>query len=242
MRFRLQVEYDGSAYSGWQVQNGQVTIQGEIEKALTTIFGSQIGITGAGRTDSGVHARGQVAHFDSDSDIETSKILRSLNGILNKDIRITEIQSVDPEFHARYDAKIRVYRYYISQKPIALLRNYCWQVYWGLNLSYMNDACLWIAGCHDFKSFCRELSGVENHLCTVRLAQWDMQDDMIVFSIESNRFLHGMVRALVGTMVDIGRGHRKSDDIIKIIEAKNRIFAGPSAPAKGLVLEKVHYC
>jgi len=241
MRFRLQLEYDGSAYSGWQVQNGQVTIQGEIEKALATIVGYQIRITGAGRTDSGVHARGQVAHFDSEYNIESGKVLHSLNGILNKDIRITGLEVVNPEFHARYDAKMRMYRYFISQKPIALLRNYCWQVFWDIDLGSMNDACHYIIGQHDFKSFCRENSDVKNHVCTVNTASWAHQDDLIVFSIEANRFLHGMVRALVGTMVDIGRLYRPVDDIKRILEAKKRTIAGPSAPAKGLVLEKINY-
>ncbi len=241
MRFRLQVEYDGSAYSGWQLQNGQVTVQGEIENALKTILGYQIRITGAGRTDAGVHARGQVAHFDSDINIGTGKVLRSLNGILNKDIRITGLESADSEFHARYDAKKRAYRYYISQKPIALFRNYCWHVYWELNLALMNKACIQIIGRNDFKSFCRELSEVKNHFCSVENAEWFYQDNLIVFSIQANRFLHGMVRSLVGTMVDIGRSKLDVDDIKKILEARNRSFASQSAPAKGLILEKIFY-
>ena len=129
MRFRLQVEYDGSAYSGWQLQNGQITVQGEIENALKTILGNQIRITGAGRTDSGVHARGQVAHFDSGIYIDAVKMLRSLNGLLNKDIRIKGLEPANQDFHARYDAKKRAYLYHISQKPVALFRNYCWQVH-----------------------------------------------------------------------------------------------------------------
>jgi tRNA pseudouridine38-40 synthase len=241
MRFRLQVEYDGSAYSGWQVQDGQITIQGEIERALRTIFGRAIGITGAGRTDSGVHARGQIAHFDSSDDINTEKTIRSLNGILDKDIRITRLEAVNQDFHARYDAKIRVYHYYISQKPTALYRNYCWQVFWDLDLGLMNKTCKFILGRHNFKSFCREISEVKNHFCTVNKARWSIENDIIVFSIEANRFLHGMVRTLVGTMVDIGRAHRKVDDMNQILEAKDRSSAGPSAPAKGLVLEMIHY-
>jgi tRNA pseudouridine38-40 synthase len=241
MRFRLLLEYDGTAYSGWQIQNGQTTVQGEIERALEQIFGSKIKITGAGRTDTGVHARGQVAHFDIDSQIDTGKIIRSLNGILHEDIRIKDIENVSSEFHARYSAKLRQYRYNISRKPSALLRNSIWHVYYRLDLNRMNAAAQYILGHHDFKSFCRAISEVDNHFCTIYTAQWQDENDLTVFIIQADRFLHGMVRALVGTFVDIGRSKLEIIDLDKILKAKDRIFASQSAPAKGLILENIYY-
>lgn len=241
MRFCLFLEYDGAAYSGWQIQQGQITIQGEIECALEVITGEKILITGAGRTDTGVHARGQVAHFDLTTEIEIGKLQRSLNGILKKDIRIVSIEGVDSSFHARYDAKLREYRYVIAHRPIALMRNHAWYINFHLDLDKMNKASQFIYGRHDFKSFCRAKSEVKNHFCTVKKAIWSEQNGFIQFLIQADRFLHGMVRTLVGTMVDIGRSKREVLFIEEILNKKNRSEAGQTAPAKGLILEKIYY-
>ena len=241
MRFRLLIEYDGTAYAGWQLQNGQRTVQGEIEKALRTIFGKPIRVTGAGRTDSGVHAREQVAHFDVSSLSDAVKLTRSLNGILATDIRVLNVESVSKDFHARFSARMREYRYYLSQTPQALNRNYYWHVHFQPDLERMNAAASLITGCHDFKSFCRVISDVENHLCRIEEAVWYREGRLIIFRIRADRFLHGMVRTLVGTLTDIGRGKLEIDDITGILKARDRTMAGQSAPAKGLVLEKVYY-
>jgi tRNA pseudouridine38-40 synthase len=241
MRFRLLIEYNGSAYSGWQIQNGQVTIQGEIETALKQIYSKNIGIVGAGRTDTGVHARGQVAHFNIDLSIDPGTLQRSLNGILNSDIRIKKISMVDPDFHARYSALSREYHYYIAPQPTAIFGEYAWHLAYDLNLNDMNDSVGYISGSNNFESFCRTKSDVKNHLCHIKKAKWLKKDNFIVFIIQADRFLHGMVRALVGTMVDIGRSKLKSTDLQEIMNGKNRSLAGQAAPAKGLILEKVYY-
>jgi tRNA pseudouridine38-40 synthase len=241
MRFRLLIEYNGSAYNGWQIQNGQVTIQGEIENALERIYSTQIGIVGAGRTDAGVHAKGQVAHFDIERKIDTGKLLRSLNGILKTDIRIKEISLVKPDFHARYSAIEREYHYFIAPYPTALYREYAWHLTYDLNLETMNDSAGYIIGCKDFMSFCRAKSDVNNHICQIKESKWLKKDGFILYRIRADRFLHGMVRALVGTFVDIGRGKLTITDFREIMKGKNRSLASQSAPARGLILEKVYY-
>ncbi len=241
LRFRLSIEYDGTDYSGWQVQNGQVTVQGEIEEALTRIFGYHVRITAAGRTDSGVHARAQVAHLDLNDEPDTGRLLRSLNGVLHRDIRVKSIDSVDQVFHARYDAVLREYIYKISAQPTALMRRFVWQLYYQLDLEKMNAAATIILGKHDFASFCRTKSDVENHICNIELASWYEQDGLLLFCIRADRFLHGMVRALVGTMVDLGRGRIDTTEFRNILAAGDRRSAGPAAPARGLTLEKIFY-
>jgi tRNA pseudouridine38-40 synthase len=241
MRFRLLAEYDGTAYSGWQIQNGQITIQGEIEKALARVFGVPVRIIGAGRTDTGVHAREQVAHFDYASSIDVYKLMVALNGILNRDIRVSAIEGVSADFHARYDATLREYRYYISRAQTVFLRDYTWYLSYHLDLKRMNKSAKKIIGHHDFKGFCRAQSEVANYFCTIRKARWLMEDNLSVFVIQADRFLHGMVRALVGTFVNIGRSKWEIEKINEIITSRDRSFAGQSAPAKGLILEKVYY-
>lgn len=241
MRVRLLIEYDGTDYTGWQIQKGQRTIQGEIEAALNTVLQSTMRITGAGRTDTGVHARGQVAHLDINELIELNKLQRALNGVLYKDIRIKGISTASDEFHARYSAKARKYLYQISRTPLALLRNFSWYLPYSLNLDFMAEAASYIIGKHDFRSFCRTISTVKHHYCTIEHAQWIEEGEIIKFSIKANRFIHGMVRALVGTMVDVGREKLNCNDFQNILESQNRIYAGQSAPAKGLILDKIFY-
>jgi len=241
MRFCLLIEYDGSAYSGWQIQNCQSTVQGEIERALRQILSAHVGIVGAGRTDTGVHARGQVAHFDLEYKPDLGKFCRSLNGILKADIRIKDILDVDSNFHARYSAKLREYHYDIALQPAAILRNYSWHLTYRLDLNRMNKAAKHIIGRHDFTSFCRTKSEVKNHFCEIKKARWFKKDDLLIFIIQADRFLHGMVRALVGTFVDAGRGKTGISDMQEILKNKNRSSAGQSAPARGLILEKIYY-
>jgi tRNA pseudouridine38-40 synthase len=241
MRFRLNIEYDGSAYKGWQLQKGQITVQGEIEHALKQIFSDHVGIIGAGRTDTGVHARGQVAHFDLEHPTDPNILLRSLNGILQNDIRIKEVSLVKPDFHARYSAKFREYHYCISPQPVAMLRHFTWHLTYNLDLNLLNQAAKYILGNIDFTSFCRKNSDVNNHFCNVKKAEWLKKDDLIIFIIQADRFLHGMVRALVGTFVDIGRNKLTVSDMKTILQDKNRSSASQSAPARGLILEKVFY-
>lgn len=238
---KLTLEYDGTDFSGWQFQNNGRSVQGEIERAATTLLRSDIRITGAGRTDSGVHARGQVCHFQTAHDMECEPILRGLNGLLPPDIVIHRVENAPDDFHARYSAKLRIYRYYISKTPQAILRRYRWFVPFRLDLNAMRDCAAMTLGEHDFSSFCKVDPDADHRRCTVSFAQWTENGDDYVFEIGANRFLHGMVRALVGTMVDVGRGFRTWQDFSRIMNAKNRSEAGQSAPALGLFLEEVKY-
>ena len=238
---RLIIEYDGTDYVGWQFQINGRSVQEEIEKAIKQILQSDIRITGGGRTDAGVHARGQVASFSIERDVETDSLVKSMNAVLPASIIIREASEVPIDFNARYDAKKRRYAYFISQEPTAIYRNYCWQVFQKLNLDLMHACAEQIIGEHGFCSFCKVETDIHQHRCTISSSKWEIKNKLLVFEITSNRFLHGMVRTLVGTMVNIGRGHTRIEDFKNILEAKDRSTAGMSAPAKGLFLEEIIY-
>ncbi|MBI3006153.1 MAG: tRNA pseudouridine(38-40) synthase TruA [Ignavibacteriales bacterium] len=238
---KLVLEYDGTDFVGWQYQENGRSVQGELERALKQILQGDTRVTGAGRTDAGVHARGQVANFRSAQKIEETSLVRSLNGVLPKDIVVLSAEGVDDKFHARYSAKGRHYKYYISQHPTALFRKYCWSLSYKLDIDLMKQCGRLVIGEHDFSSFCKSESEVEHHRCNVLSTTWTVRDSVLEFDISANRFLHGMVRALVGTMVDVGRGYRRMEDFEDILSAKNRTAAGMTAPACGLFLEHVTY-
>lgn len=176
-RFRMLIEYDGSDYYGWQIQADGKTVQGQIQNALEVVFKSPVPIVGAGRTDAGVHACGQVAHFDLDQSPELNRLKRSLNGILEKDIRIKEIRKTENDFHARFSATWRVYKYKIATQPLALIRNQVWFNTTSMNLDTMKLASEHILGYHNFKSFCRSIAEVDNHFCTIKSANWRQEND-----------------------------------------------------------------
>lgn len=238
---KLVLEYDGTDFVGWQRQNNGRSVQEVIEQTILNITGEKIAIVGAGRTDSGVHARGQVANFHTESLLTPADFYRALNGILPDDIVVHSVEDVDDAFSARYSAREREYSYWISRVPTALERKYCWRVRYDLNLEQMNDVCRQIIGIHDFQSFCKADSSVEHYRCEVFHAAWSDNGKNIVFTIRANRFLHGMVRAFVGTMVDIGRGFTPVEEFQKILIAKDRSKAGQAAPPQGLFLERVVY-
>lgn len=238
---KLIIEYDGTDYAGWQYQENAPTIQNEIEKALNLIIHEDVNVIGAGRTDAGVHARGQVANVKIFSSIPCDKLQRALNGVLPKDIVILNVEEVPNEFHARFSATSRYYTYTISTKPSALERRYCWYVKYPLKIDDMQKTASMILGSHDFSSFCRANSDVDHHYCTVMRSEWSLEFNKFIYHIKADRFLHGMVRALVGTMVEIGRGYTSSDEFIQILSQHDRKKAGITAPAKGLILEGVFY-
>lgn len=242
-RYRLLIEYDGSAFHGWQIQPNHVTVQEAIESALATALRQPTSIVGSGRTDAGVHARGQVAHFSSPSAVDTFRLLGSLNGLLPKPIAILGITHVPDAFHARFDATRRRYHYYVSTVPRALERTTRWYLRPAPDFALMNEAAQQLIGTHNFDAFCRARSETKNRVCTLRFAQWlpDTHSNDWYFAVEGDRFLHGMVRALVGTLVQIGRGQRPPNDLPRIVASQDRRQAGPAAPARGLVLEQVGY-
>lgn len=243
---KLVLEYDGTNFFGWQRQANARTVQGEIERILSLIFQEKITLWGAGRTDSGVHARGQVANFKTSSLLSSSNIYAALNGLLPPDIAVVSANDVETSFHSRFSAKERRYSYTICQRPSALTRKCCWEYYLPLDVNAMNDAAYRLIGENDFTSFCTSEKEVKNKICTVFSASWEFQNSfhtlpLLVFHICANRFLHGMVRALVGVFVEVGRNKRSAGDVIAILSAKNRSSASQAVPAKGLCLEEVVY-
>ena len=238
---RLTIEYDGTDFVGWQFQTNGRSVQEEIEKAIQKILQVQLRVTGAGRTDAGVHARGQVASFVVEKNIELPTFAKSLSSVLPRTIVVREAVEAPPGFNARYDATSRRYSYSICQRPTAIQRNYCWQVFQKLDVNLMQRCSQQIIGEHGFQAFCKVQEDLHQHRCTITSAEWYEQNTLLLFDITANRFLHGMVRTLVGTMVNVGRGHTKMESFTKILESKDRTEAGMAAPAQGLVLEEILY-
>ncbi len=238
---KLTIEYDGTDFVGWQIQQNGRSVQAEIEAACERILRHATGVTGAGRTDAGVHARAQVAHLITTSELPVAELHHSLNAVLPEDISIIALEDVHEGFHARYDATARRYKYFIAARHHPLARRYEWRLKYALDLSRMNDAAARICGEHDFGSFCRTKSEVHHHRCTVVEAKWISGDGRFTFDITADRFLHGMVRTLVGTMVDIGRGFIGLDNLDRILADRDRRSAGMAAPPHGLVLWEILY-
>jgi len=238
---KLTIEYDGTDFVGWQSQLNGRAVQDEIRRALRQVLGEEVTLVGAGRTDSGVHARGQVAGFRTGNIIAPGKLLNALNGLLPGDVRIHTVEEAPITFHARFDARQRRYSYRISLKPTALDRRTSWHVKFPLDAGVMKSSAEEILGKHDFGAFCKHEAEVENRVCTVVLSRWTPGDDRMVYDVAADRFVHGMVRALVGTMVDIGRGFTAISSLAGIMASHDRSAAGEAAPARGLCLEEVVY-
>lgn len=238
---RLVMEYDGTDFHGFQIQPCLRTVQGTIESVLQELLSEEIRLTGAGRTDEGVHACGQVANFRTSSDMRTHILKRALNSRLPADIVVKSADEVSPDFHSRFSAKSRVYRYDICLIRSPIRRRYAWHIKYNLNIGEMERASDVFIGSHDFTSFCVAKSTVDESSCVVYSSVWRRKADVLQYEIEANRFLHNMVRVMVGTMVDVGRGRHSMEDIAHILEAKDRRRAGPTAPPHGLFLVAVKY-
>lgn len=240
---RLTVEYDGSGYCGWQVQPNGTSIQELIEEKIAVITQERVRLTGSGRTDAGVHALNQVANFRTESLIPCDNLLRGLNSMLPPDIVVKDLRDVEESFHARYDAKTKVYFYNILNCRVrsALQHRYSWHIRDILDREAMQDAGSRLVGTHDFSSFCAADSDTVNHVRTIVALSVEKKVPMIVVTVEANGFLRHMVRNIVGTLVDVGRGTGKASDIDAILEAKDRSAAGVTAPPQGLFLKEVRY-
>ncbi len=238
---KIIIEYDGSDFCGWQIQPQDRTVQGELKKSLKKIIKEDVNIIGSGRTDSGVHASGQVVNFITNSEMDLNKLKSALNGTLPKDIAVLSIEAASMEFHARYDAIKREYCYTISKRKSAINRNFTWHYFSNLDINKIRQASQYMIGEHDFKSFCQSKAEVNHYICNIELIEWSESKDIIELRIIANRFLHNMVRIIVGTMIEIGLGKIKVNQIHNILEAKDRNAAGPTIPAKGLRLVKVYY-
>ena len=240
MRFFIDISYNGASYHGWQIQPNADTVQDQINHALSVILNTEIKVVGAGRTDTGVHAKQLIAHFDFDQKIDIKEIIFKMNGFLADDIAINDIYQVIPDAHARFSAISRTYEYRISKfkdpfAPHSLL------LHRSLDISKMNSACKFIIGENDYSSFAKLHSENHTNNCKIFSANWSEDDYTLIFSIKANRFLRNMVRSIVGTMIDVGDGKTPPESIKEIILAKDRAVAGYSVPANGLSLLQIEY-
>lgn len=243
-RFFIRLAYDGSLYNGWQVQPNGRSLQATLEESMAVCFGQKIEVTGAGRTDTGVHAAEMYAHFDLSFDIGEEKFPQTiwkLNNLLPTDIVVYDIIPVGADAHARFDAVSRTYRYHILTRKNPFRERFCWYWQGRLDVEIMNGAAEMLLGKHDFQCFSKVNTDVSNFLCEVTEAFWKEEGDELVFTITANRFLRNMVRAIVGTLYDIGRGKTRPSEIKSIMESHNRSKAGSSVPAKGLILTRIVY-
>lgn len=238
---KIIIEYDGTNFNGWQFQPHHRSVQGELQRAVKQISSEEITVEGAGRTDSGVHARGQVGNFKIEKDIDLPELMKGLNAVLPDDVRVKSINEVDMNFHSRFSAKERRYKYYMVQYPISVGRQYCWYYPHELDFDIMKSACSLLIGQKSFRSFCLTRAEVNHYICDIQKAEWREESGVKTFEIHANRFLHNMVRTIVGTFVNLGRGRITYNDLVDILEKEDRRAAGFSAPAEGLFLEEVVY-
>ena len=241
--WKLTLEYDGTAYAGWQRQPNQPTVQGAVETAITHIVHSQTPVAAAGRTDAGVHALGQVASFQSDAAMEAWEWVRSLNGVLHHDISVQSADPMPDTFHARFSAvgKLYEYRIYHRRQRQALERGRSWHVHQSLDKEAMHTAATTLLGTHDFSSFEGALTDNTNPVCTLHRVDLIEEGPLLRLQFQGDRFLKQMVRALVGTLVEVGLGKRQPSDLTQIIDAHDRRAAGYTAPPYGLYLVRVDY-
>lgn len=240
---RLTVEYDGTDYFGFQRQPGRRTIQGEIEWALSRLTKESVKVVGAGRTDAGVHALGQVVSFRSGGTIPTGKIPLAVNSLLSRDIVAREASEVAPEFHARFSAKSRAYKYVVlnDKLPSALFGRFSWYMPYDLDLERMKSAAADLLGTHDFTSFSAADMDTPGRVRELKKLTIRRSGELVVFELEANAFLHSMARIIVGTLVEVGQGRRDAAEIKDILKLKDRRLAGKTAPPQGLVLMEVTY-
>ncbi len=243
MRIKLTIEYDGTDYCGWQIQPNGKSIQQTVTDAIKTITGEAVKLIGSGRTDAGVHAAGQVAHFDASSKIPAEKFANALNAVLPDDIKIIKSELADDNFNARFSAKRKTYEYriYVSDFPRPLKMRYAARVFTKLNVADMNSAAKFFVGEHDFKCFLASNSSVESTVRTIYRAEVSERDDEIVFSVTGNGFLYNMVRIMAGTLVAVGEGKIAVSDVEIILGKGERSLAGKTMPACGLLLKSVEY-
>jgi tRNA pseudouridine38-40 synthase len=242
-RYFIFISYKGTSYHGWQIQPNSLTVQKILEDALSIILNEKISTTGAGRTDTGVHALLFCAHFESESpDLhKTNKLAFKLNSFLPDDISVNDIRKVLPDANARFSAISRTYKYYISRSKDPFFDNSSWYIHGDIDIQKMNECCRILLTHNDFTSFSKLHSNTKTNLCNVYEASWKEEDNKLVFTIKADRFLRNMVRAIAGTMVDFGTGKRNLKEFEDIIAKRNRCEAGKSAPAKGLFLINIEY-
>ena len=242
MRYFITFSYDGTRYHGWQIQPNGDSVQERLEWALSTLLRREVNVTGAGRTDAGVHARVMVAHFDFEEAIDCKQLCYKLNRLLPFDIAVQEVKQVSDDMHARFSATSRTYHYYIHTKKDPFRRAYSCEIHYPLDFALMNEAGKILTTYEDFGAFCKSHTDVKTTICHVTEARWVQTSETAwYFRITANRFLRNMVRAVVGTLIDVGRGKLSIEEFRKVIEGKRRTEAGESMPGNALFLEEVRY-
>ncbi len=241
-RYFIELSYNGSKFHGWQIQNNAVTVQEILNQALSTILRSNINVVGAGRTDTGVHASYFIAHFDVEDPInDISLIINKLNKLLPKDIAIYKLWKVKNDAHARFSAVSRTYEYRMHIVKNPFLQNLSWYYRLNLDIEKMNEAAQLLFEYSDFSCFSKSGTQVATNNCKIMYAKWQQNNSQLIFTIKADRFLRNMVRAIVGTLIEVGLGKINNDDFRNIIESKNRSKAGFSVPACGLFLTDIEY-
>ncbi|MBU2899828.1 tRNA pseudouridine(38-40) synthase TruA [Maribacter dokdonensis] len=241
MRFFIQFSYFGKAYHGWQNQPNAITVQEVLEKAMSKLLNSPVALMGAGRTDTGVHAKMMYAHFDVDSLGDIPEYVFRLNSYLPNDIAVDRIFEVEEDAHARFHATSRTYEYHITKSKDPFSTDLAYFVKKDLDIQLMNDAAELLLGKKDFESFSKSNTDVFTNICDLREAQWKLENNTLVFTITADRFLRNMVRAIVGTLINVGLGKYSPDYVNTILKSKDRTMAGVSVPAKGLYLTSIVY-
>ena len=241
MRYFFEIAYNGKNYHGWQSQLNAIGIQQRVEEVMTQLFREKITITGSGRTDTGVHCKQQFFHSDIEKDFDVDKTIIRLNSFLPKDIAIHSIQKVRPEASARYDAFERTYEYHITRIKDPLREGLAFYYFKSIDLPTLRQAAALLTGKQDFECFSKVKTDVNHFICDIKLAEWNQKGDLLVFTVTANRFLRGMVRAIVGTLLDTGTGKISLEDFKHILRSKDRKKAGMNAPPEGLFLMSVKY-
>ncbi|MBQ2341927.1 MAG: tRNA pseudouridine(38-40) synthase TruA [Bacteroidaceae bacterium] len=250
MRYFITLSYDGSAYHGWQIQPNGTSVQETLQQALSTLLRTSIEVVGAGRTDAGVHATMMVAHFDfpaSEDEIcavplDCAQLTYKLNKILPPDIAVQQVRPVANDMHARFNATLRTYHYFVHLRKDPFRRRYSWQLYGDIDFHCMNEAASTLLEYRDFTSFSKVNTDTKTNECIITEAHWDeLEPGVWRFTISANRFLRNMVRAIVGTLIEVGRGKLSIEDFRQVIEQKNRCSAGESVPGNALFLVDIKY-
>lgn len=240
MRYFIHLSYNGKNYCGWQRQPHSLSVQEELEKAMSLLLREPIALVGAGRTDSGVHARNYFAHFDYTPPLPHN-LVNKLNSFLPKEIAIKDIFSVSDSAHARFDATSRTYQYFISLEKNPFLYEQSYYLFQSLDISLMNEACKILFEFNDFQCFSKSNTDVKTYICELKEAHWREEEGLLIFRITADRFLRNMVRAIVGTMIEVGNKKISLTEFRSIIESKNRSKAGFSVPGNALFLEEITY-
>jgi tRNA pseudouridine38-40 synthase len=241
LRYFIEIAYNGSNYFGWQMQPDALSVQQTLEEALSTLLRNEIKVVGAGRTDTGVHAKQLFAHFDYEKIDDPQTLVFRLNSFLAKDVSVKNIFPVQDEAHARFNALEREYQYIVSLGKDPFSEGFAYQLHHRPNLETMNEAAKLLLDYQDFQCFSRSNTDVKTYNCKVRKAKWEEDNNRLIFTISADRFLRNMVRAIVGTLLDVGFGKTSIEEFHSILKSKNRVNAGASAPAQGLFLNKINY-